>query len=113
MATDTIGQASEFNPENDSVTAYVERVLFFLEANEVKKDKYVAVLLSTISVRTHVVLRNFLVPELLRKESFERLVDALKCHYKPKSLVIAERFKFLHLNQAHGETVSSFVAEVR
>ena len=90
MATDTIGQASVFNPENDSVTAYVERVLFFLEANEVKKDKYVAVLLSTISVQTHMVLRNFLVPELLRNKSLARLVDALKCHYKPKPL-IAER----------------------
>ena len=57
MATGTIGQRPEFNPEIDSVTAYMERVQFFLEANEIKREKYVAVLLSTNGIRTHTLLR--------------------------------------------------------
>ena len=113
MATGTIGQLSEFNSEIDSLTAYMERVLFFLEANEVKKDKDVTILLSTIGARTHTVLRNLLVPESLRNKSCKELVDALKCHYELKPLVIAEQFKFHHHNQARGETVSSFIAELR
>ena len=58
----------------------------------------------------HTVLRNLLAPELLIKKSYEELVGAMKCHYGPKPLVIAE---FYYYNQAHGETVSSFVAELR
>ena len=36
MAAGTIGQHTEFNQEIDSVSAYMERVQFFLEANEIK-----------------------------------------------------------------------------
>ena len=113
MATGTIGQLSGFIPEIDSVTAYMERVLFFQEANEVKKDKDVTKLLSTIGARKHMVLRNLLVPELLSNKSCKELVDALKRHYELKPLVIVERFKFYRHNQARGETVSSFIAELR
>ena len=113
MAAGTIGQLTEFDPEVDSVSAYVERVQFFLEANEVKREKYVAVLLSTIGAKTHAVLRNLFAPESLREKSFGELVAALKRHYEPKPLVIAERFKFHRRVQAPGESVSTFVAELR
>ena len=109
MATGTIGQLSEFSPETDSVTAYMERVQFFLETNVIKREKYIAVLLSTIGIRTHAILRDILAPEALRDKSFDELVDALKRHFEPRSLLIVERFKF-HRNQAPGESVSSFVA---
>ena len=90
MATDTIGQLSEFNPEIDSVTAYIERVQFFLEANEIKREKYIAVLISTIGIRTHAKLWDILAPEALRDKSSDELVNVLKHHFEPKPLVIAE-----------------------
>ena len=91
----------------------MERVQFFPEANEIKREKYVAVLLSTIGIRTHAILQNILAPEALRDKSFDELVDTLKRHFKPKPLVIAERFKFHRCSRAPGESVSSFVAALR
>ena len=44
MAAGTIRQLTEFDPEVDSVSAYVGRVQFFLEVNNIKRGKYVAVL---------------------------------------------------------------------
>ena len=51
MAT-VIGQLPEFDSEKDSVTVYVERVKLFIEANGIKDDRKVAVLLSVIGGKT-------------------------------------------------------------
>ena len=80
----------------------MERVQLFLEANEIKREKYIAVLLNSIGIRTHTILQDVLTPEAQRDKSFDELVDALKRHFKPKPLVIAERFKFHRCNQARG-----------
>ena len=74
------------------------------------RERNTAVLLSTIGIRTHAILRDILAPEALRDKSFDELVDALKRHFEPRSLLIAERSKFHRCNQAPGESVSSFVA---
>ena len=47
------------------VSAYVDRVHFFLEANKVKEGKYSTVLLSTTETKTHTVPRNLLAPSAL------------------------------------------------
>lgn len=44
MAAGTIRQLTEFDPEVDSVSAYVGRVQSFLEVNNIKSEKYTPVL---------------------------------------------------------------------
>ena len=44
MATAVIGQLSEFNPQTDSLTAYVERVKLFMQANSIEDARKVPVL---------------------------------------------------------------------
>ena len=39
-------------------------------------------------------------------------MTALKSHFEPKLLIIAERFKFHQRGQAPGETVAEYVAEL-
>ena len=51
MAT-VIGQLPEFNPDSESLTTYVERVKFFIEANGIEDARKVAVLLSVIGGKT-------------------------------------------------------------
>ena len=59
------------------------------------------------------LLRNLLAPAALKDKSFKELVIALKSHFKPKPLIIAEQFKFHQRGQAPGETVAEYVAELR
>jgi len=61
-ATLVVGKLEEFDPANDSVTAYVERVQLFIEANGIPAEKKVAVFLSAIGSKTYSLLRNLLAP---------------------------------------------------
>ncbi len=112
-STACIGKISEFDPETESVSSYVERVEFFFSANDVPAAKHVPVLLSAIGEKTYDLLRNLLVPAALKDKSFKELVMALKSHFELKPLIIAERFKFHQQGQAPGETVAEYIAELR
>ena len=112
MATAVIGQVPEFNPETDSLTAYVERVKLFIQVNRIEDARKVPVLLSVIGGKTYDLLRNLLSPTDPKDKTFDELVEALKGHYEPKPLVIAERFHFHKRNQAAGESVVQFIAEL-
>ena len=48
MASISIGKLTEFDPKSDSITAYVEIVTLYFQANEVAEEKQVAVFLSAI-----------------------------------------------------------------
>ena len=54
-----------------------------------------------------------MAPANPKSKSFEELVAALKQHYKPKPLVIAERFHFYRRNQDSSESIAEYVAELR
>ena len=46
-------------------------------------------------------------------KSFPELKAVLTKHFEPKPVIIAERFQFHHRNQAVGETVAEYEAELR
>ena len=59
MATGTChGRLIEFNVENETVTAYLERVELYFDANDVVDDKQVPVLLSNIGAKMYGLLRS-------------------------------------------------------
>ena len=113
MAKTTIGQLAEFDAASDTVSAYVERAQLFFEANDVAEAKRVAVFLSVIGGSTYKLLRDLLAPTLPKEKTLDEIVDTLKQHYEPKPVVIAERFRFHRRQQAAGETVKDYVAELR
>ena len=66
IAVVAVGQLTEFQPELESITAYLERAAsstYFL-ANEISGKRRAAVLLSMIGSRTHSLLRSVLHPEV-------------------------------------------------
>ena len=113
MATPVLGRLEEFNPEFDSVTEYVERAGIYFEANEVPVDKKVPVFLSAVSEKTYTLLCSLQLPTLPQNRSYDNIMDALKKHYEPKPLVMAELFHFQRRNQATGESIADYVAELR
>ena len=88
------GRIQEFNADVESFSAYVERVELFFQANGIKEEKQVLVFLSSIGSARYGTLRDLLAPSNLKDKSFEQIVDALKGHFEPKPLIIAERFHF-------------------
>ena len=113
MATATFGQVQEFHPENESVTAYLQRVQQFFQANGIQTAKQVPVFLSMIGGKNYSLLWNLVSPDQPKDKSFDQLSEVLKKHFQPKPLVIAERFHFHRRNQASGESLAENVAELR
>ena len=54
-----------------------------------------------------------MAPATPQSKSYAELVAALKTHYEPKPLIIAERYMFNQRNQLAGESISDYVAELR
>ena len=113
MAAQVLRRLEEFNPESDSVTEYVERAGIYFEANEVPVDKKITVFLSAVGGKTYTLLRSLLLLTLPQDRLYDDIVDALKKHYEPKPLVIAERFHFHRRNQATGESIVDYIAELQ
>ena len=107
------GKLSEFHPEAESISAYLERVELFFTANSIADDKKVAVFLSVIGGKTYSLLRDLLAPEKPQDKSLSVLFKKLKEHYEPKPLVIAERFYFHRRDQGANESIAEYIAELR
>ncbi len=69
--------------------------------------------LSVIGSKNYSLLRNLLAPTKPREATYDALTTKLKDHFQPKKIVIAERFHFHRQDQAAGETVADYVAELR
>ena len=41
MAAQTVGRMQEFNPDNETVTAYLEQFQLFVDTNTIAEDKLV------------------------------------------------------------------------
>ena len=113
MATRTYGQLSEFHPESESITSYVERARHFFRANDSVEEKQSAVFLSVIGGKTYVLLRNLVAPDLPQDKTLPDIISALHNHFEPKPLVIVQRFHFHRRNQLPNESVAEYVAELR
>ena len=104
---------SEFHPEAEGISAYLERVELFFTANSIADDKKVAVFLSVVGGKTYSLLRDLLAPEKPQDKSLPVLFQKLKEHYEPKPLVIAERFYFHRRDQGTNESIAEYIAELR
>ena len=106
MATATIGTMQEFQPGAEPIMAYLERLQAYLDANEIAQAKRASVLVSTIGHKTYAILRSLTAPETPQSKSYDSLVLALKTHYQPKRLIIAERSMFNQRSQHPEESIT-------
>jgi len=109
----TVGQLGKFDPEEEKISAYLERVELYLIANGVKEDRKVAVLLSAIGPKVYATLRDLLAPKKPHEVAMKDLFETLQKHFEPPSNVISERFQFHRRDQGSGESVTEFLAELR
>ena len=72
-----------------------------------------AVLLSVVGAATYKTLRNILSPEKPGEKTYTELVEKLARHFKPAPSEIVERFKFHSRVRRAGESITTYVAELR
>ena len=116
MAASTIGRLEPFDPGNELIVVYLERMQLFFEANEIKAEKQVPVFLTIIGRENYVLLRNLTAPEKPSQKSLSDLKEILKKHFEPKPQTVgtvASRFQFHQRQQQPGETAAMFLAELR
>ena len=107
------GQLSSFHVEEETIITYLERTEIFFQANEITEDKRkVPLFLNAIGPKTYSLLRDLLSPTALTDKTFAELKTALKGHFEPKPIVIAERYQFHQKSQRPGESVANYIAEL-
>ena len=109
----TLGRIEEYDGTSDW-DQYVERLENFFLANDIKEDaKQRAVFLSVVGSSTYKILRNLVTPDKPADKTLAQLVSVLSKHFKPKPSEIMERFKFHSRTRKPGESVATYVAELR
>ena len=74
----------EFNPDNEKISTYLERVKLFLEANSVADERKVAVVLTVIGAKNYALLEGLLAPTTPREKYNDDLTQVLRAHYDLK-----------------------------
>ena len=113
MATAHLGTLKEFNPAEESISSYLERVQLFFMANEVDARRQVPTFLSIIGPTTYVTLRDLFAPILRSEKSLDEIFQCLRHHFEPKRAITVERFYFHKHNQTGGESIAEFDAALR
>ncbi len=104
----------EIFDEKEDWTEYVERFKQFLIAmNVTDGDCKRAMFLTCVGRNTYIILRNLLAPKKPEEESFDNLTKVLEGHFKPAPSEIVERCKFHTIFRRVGESVATFVSELR
>ena len=97
----THGSVVQFDPEKEEWTSYVyvERLNYYLIANEVTDDaKKCAILMSCCGPMTYKTIHSLVDSETRKTIKYSELIDLLTSHYNPKPSSIVQRFKFYNRN---------------
>ena len=105
-----LGKLHEFRPDEERFTVYLERALM---VNDISTEKQVPVFLNTIGTSTYGVLRNLVSPDNPMDKTFKEITKKLTDHFNLKPLLTVERYHFHKREQASGETLAEYVAELR
>ena len=107
------GKIQEFKPNGKArFSTYIDRLNLYFDANSVAQDKKVAVFLTVIGAGNYALSDHF-APDKPKDKSLDELIGVLKGHFEPEPILIAERFQFHKRDQRRGETIATFVAELR
>ena len=104
----------EFDTSKDSWTSYCERFQLYFLANDVEgAEKQRSIFLTICGAATYQLIRNLVAPSKPTERTLTELIALVEQHHSPQPSVTVHRFKFNSRSQADGETVATFVAELR
>ena len=110
----THGQIGEFNSQQELWISYAERLEEYFIANEIESaNRKKAILLSVVGAETYQLIRSLVAPAKPKEKSFEDLVKVVQEHHQPIPSAIVQRYKFNSHTQKPGESIATFIAELR
>ena len=110
----THGSVGEFSGGSETWVSYIERLQQYFVANDIKgNERQRAVLLSICGASTYQLIRSVVSPAKPTEKTFDELVTLLREHYFPKPSVTMQRFVFNSRSRKQGESVTTFVADLR
>ena len=105
---------SEFISTNEDWNSYVERLEQYFMANDVSTaGKKKAILLSSCGPAAYQLIKSLLVPSRPHEKSFAQIVETMRNHCHPKASPIVCRFTLNSHSQKEGESLSTYMAELR
>lgn len=108
------GNIGEFDQAVENWESYLERMEQYFVANDVASaTKKRAILLSTCGPLTYVTIRSLAAPTKPTELEYKQLRELTMKHYNPRPSVIMQRYKFNARTQQPGESISTYVAELR
>ncbi|GBM53259.1 hypothetical protein AVEN_128425-1 [Araneus ventricosus] len=106
-------QFEKFDEENENFDSFFERFQTYLDVQNIPADSRTKVFISSLSAKLYQLLKNLLSPDLPSDQNLDKLKNVLKQHLTPKPLIIPSRHKFLNRKQNKGESINSYIAELR
>ena len=114
MATPQFGQVQDFDRAKEEWTQYWDRFQCYCEANGITDTaKQRAILLSSVGCSTYKLLSSLTAPAKPVETSLNDLNSLLKAHFNPAPSPIVQRFKFYNRCRQQGESIATFLAELR
>ena len=104
------GQIKEFNQTEETIHDYLDRLCFYLEANEVTVDAKKRAVIGPQQFR---LLKELSAPAKPADKSFNELTKLLKDHHAPAPPKFMCRAKFDARSRHQGETIANYVAALR
>jgi len=110
------GVMGPFDSSQEDWLSYVARLENYFVANDITEDKETkrqAILLSFCGVPTYRLIKSLSAPTKPEEVSFKDLVKLVEGHHNPEPSATVQRFKFHSRCRQPGETVSTYVVELR
>ena len=112
--TSLVGRVDQFDPNLEHWQLYVDRLGHFLDANGITDEgKKRSVFLAVIGPAAYRLLISLIAPAKPGEKGYDDLVKTLTEHYDPAPSEIVQRYKFHTRIRQSGETIATFVAELR
>ena len=113
VSTGEIPKVGFFDKNVESFENYVSRYKLYESIANIPEDKKVAMFITTAGPSIFALASSLLAPTDVASAEYEKMLELLKGHFKPRTIIIYERFKFYQCNQEQGETIADFVARLR
>ena len=91
----------------------MERFERWLSANDIDAGKNADVFVSVLGPTEYGLLKNLVAPKKVSEETYDSLTKAMSLHFKPKPILIAERFRFYKRQQKQDESVSEYILALK
>ena len=108
------GAISEFSNSQETWMSYIECLKQYLATNKVEDpDQHTVILLSICGPATYWLIHNLASLKKLTELKFQNIADLIMKHHDPKPSAIVQRYCFNTRNCRAGESISTYVAELR